>query len=776
MFSALSVGRRDADAWRGRPRAQLIWTVYGSLGVVLVAYIVSLIIRGPTHFSQLVDGWMVVAFELTAASLCITCGLIRQRDRTMPLVLGVALLSWTVGDLLLNFESLGGTIPSIPSPADAFYLAFYPLAYVGLVITVRREVRRMFPATWLDGAVAGLGAAAVCACFAFDSILHQVGGSPMGVATNLAFPIGDLLLLALVFGGSATFLGWPSPQWLLLGFSCAIVAVGDTFNLLQTSGSTSALGTVLNGVAWPTAILLISASMWLRPSPTTLWAVPRTPGFLLPGLGAVSALGILFVGTREQLGGIPLALAAATLITVGLRLTMSVRRLRALTDERQHQSVTDDLTELGNRRQLFSLFDAYFADRASTGALEQQLAFLFVDLDHFKEINDSFGHSAGDLLLRQLGPRLREALRSSDALVRLGGDEFGVVILNGEPDYAATVARRLLARLEEPFRLDNAVSVRISASIGIARAPSDASDGAGLLRCADLAMYRAKLRESNFEFYRKDIDDDGNRLQLVEELTHAVESGNFVLHYQPQLDLRTGEISSVEALIRWPHPRLGLVPPLDFLPLAEGAGLMNSLTEVVLDQALAQCAVWRLGGRTLGVSVNVSVSNLLHPEFVDMVHGRLSHHRVPASTLTLEITETSLIRDFAACQAVIATLRDLGIAVSIDDFGAGFTSLAYLGDLAASELKLDITFITRLTSQRAQDLALVRATIQLAHTLGLRVVAEGIEDGVTLDLLTGVGCDLAQGYFIGRPIPADQLATAVALDGHRLAIAELAAS
>jgi diguanylate cyclase (GGDEF)-like protein len=402
------------------------------------------------------------------------------------------------------------------------------------------------------------------------------------------------------------------------------------------------------------------------------------------------------------------------------------------------------------------LLDAYYTDRRDPSTPDTPLAFLFVDLDHFKEINDSFGHSAGDSLLRQLGPRLKGALRSTDVLVRVGGDELGVIITGGDAGYAVSVAERLLERLTAPFHLD-AVSVRISASIGIAVAPRDADDSAGLMRCADLAMYRAKLSGAPFEVYDSEIDDEGNRLRLVDELRVAVEAGEFALHYQPQLNLCTRTVSTVEALLRWPHPRLGLVPPLDFLPLAEEAGLMRALTTIVLDQALTQCAAWRASGHDLTVSVNISITNLLDAEFIDLVRGQLLSHQLPASFLILEITETTIVRDFERCKSVIAELRGLGIGVSVDDFGAGFTSLAYLGNLAVSELKLDRTFITGLGTGQATDAALVRATVDLGHALGLRVVAEGVEDNATLTVLTSMGCDLAQGFFIGRPVPADQL-------------------
>ena len=268
-------------------------------------------------------------------------------------------------------------------------------------------------------------------------------------------------------------------------------------------------------------------------------------------------------------------------------------------------------------------------------------------------------------------------------------------------------------------------------------------------------MYRAKLTHQPFEVYTASIDDGGNRLALVEELRAAVEGERLVLHYQPQVDLRNGEVIAAEALVRWPHERLGLIPPLEFLPLAEEAGLMGPLTRLVLDQAIAQCAAWRAAGSRLAMSVNVSSSNLLDPGFIEVVKATLRRHRVPAAALILEMTETTIIRDFAACQSVIEELRSLGMGVSIDDFGSGFTSLAYLGSLPITELKLDRTFIGGLSANgREQDLKLVRATIELGHALGLTVVAEGIETLATLELLALLGCDRAQGYFTGRPVPA----------------------
>ena len=727
--------------------------VYAALGILLVVYFVSLMARGPNQSMALVDGWGVAAFEVAASVLCIGRAL-SSRRRIVPLMLGFGILSWSIGDTVLTAESARGGAPPVPSLADLFWLGFYPLIYVALVLLTRKHLNRMGITTWLDGAVAGLGAAALCACFAFNTILHSVGGNATTVATDLAYPIGDGLLLMLAVGGTAIMPGRKNPQWLLLAGAIGMTAIGDTFNLFASSGSTSHLGTILNGIAWPCAILLISSAVWVRPLRTSPLAAGGTAGFLLPGLGACAGLSILLVNTLHQVTPVAIGLATATLITVGVRLALSVRGLRILTEKRHRQAITDELTGLGNRRHLFNLLDAFFADYADPETVDRRLSMLYVDLDHFKEINDSFGHSAGDEVLRQLGPRLISRLRDTDVLVRVGGDELAVLIMDTDTNYAAAVAQRLIAELDQPFELDR-LSVRVGASIGIATAPTDATDSIALLRCADLAMYRAKVGPSPCEVYRHDIDDDGNRLRLVDELRDALLRGHLDVHYQPQIDLITGKMSAMEALVRWPHPRLGLIPPLEFIPLAEEAGLMQSLTAFVLERAVQQCAAWHAAGEMWTISVNVSATNLLDAGFSESVMATLARHGVAAASLILEITETTIIRDFDLCKVVIEQLRNLGLGVSIDDFGAGVTSLAYLGSLAVSELKLDRSFLTRLaTGDTERNLALVRATIALGHKLNMRVVAEGIEDLEALNLLTAMGCDLAQGYFIGQPMSA----------------------
>jgi diguanylate cyclase (GGDEF)-like protein len=734
--------------------------VYWALGALLIAYVISLMLRNANQQWTWLDGWTVTGFELIASLLCIYKGVHNRAGRIVPLVLGFSLLSWTIGDFFLTVESLGGNTPSTPSTADAFYLCFYPLAYVATVLLMQRGLGRLSRPNWLDGVVAGLGAAALCAAFAFHSIMHLTGGSNLATATNMAYPVGDLLMLILVIGGTVLLSDRRTSQWYLLATGLVVIVIGDTFNLFSSSAIVTRYGNFgndFNAVAWPTAVFLMSMSVWLPAKLQDPLREQKTSGFMLPGLASAAGLFILVAGTLHGISRVALWLAVATLVTVGIRLGISARSLRILTEERHRQAHTDELTSLGNRRQLFHILDVFFAEQAIL-PVPREMAFLFVDLNSFKEINDSFGHPAGDELLRQLGPRLTRAVGGSGSVVRLGGDELAVVLMDADANEAVKVADRIIAEIEQPFVLHK-INATVGASIGIALVPSDASDGPGLLWCADVAMYRAKLGNQTYVFYDMDLDGGEDQASLRDELRVAIEKGEFVLHYQPQLDLRTEQVQAVEALVRWPHPKLGLVPPLTFLPLAREAGLMWPLTTWVLNEALAQCAKWRTEGRVMAVSVNVATTDLVETGFIALIEELLARYELPSEALVIEITEETVIHEFVRSQAVIQALRDMGVIVSIDDFGKGFTSLAYLSTLAVGELKLDRTFITALGADgKGRDLELVRATINLGHDMGLRVVAEGIEDIETLDLLSDLGCDMAQGYFISRPTPANRLA------------------
>ncbi len=752
-------GDRGRRHWFAMPDAgPAVRCVYALMAVLLVGYLISELLRRNAQSWPAVDDWGVAIFEIVGSALCIGRGFAGGKRapmaRTVPIVLGAGLLSWSLGDFLLPI--VGSSGQTAPVPVDVLYLGFYPLTYVGVMLRLHLRARRFTAETWLDGIIAGLGTAAVVSAFLFHSILKAAGGRADVVTTNLAFPIGDLLLLALVIGGSAILPGRRRLTWMLLAFGLAVNSLGDTANLFASGLGATHAGAVVDAVAWPTSIFLVSLSVWITTHASGPIVSERAPSFAFPAIACSTSMALLFVGSLEHISGAALVLALITLVAAGVRAGLSVRSLQRLTVDKYRQAVTDSLTTLANRRAVYELLGA-LEQEATTTDEHREVACLFVDLNRFKEVNDSFGHSVGDELLRQLGQRLQGILREGDMLARIGGDEFVVTLLNADSERGAIMAQRIGARLVEPFELGG-VRAQIGASIGIAVAPTDATAGADLLRCADLAMYRAKVAGLPFAIYNEELDGRGNRIGLVEDLRVAISERSLELHYQPQIECSSGVIVGLEALVRWNHPRLGKVPPLEFLPLAEDAELMDPLTELVLDMALAQCARWRDDGLHLTVSVNLSSTNLHNACLPKLVSAALARHGVEPDALVLEVTETTAITDFNRSQQTIRLLRDLGLVVSVDDFGAGFTSLAYLSSLAVNELKLDRSFIHGLVSSPdARTQALVRSTIELAHSLGLRVVAEGIEDHDCLALLTELGADLAQGYLISRPLPAAEL-------------------
>jgi diguanylate cyclase (GGDEF)-like protein len=731
-----------------------VWLVYLTLGILLMGFLALLIAEPSESRSTVISGWGVDLFEGITGALCILSGVRRRFGRTVPILLGIALMCWALGDTVSTIESLGRATPLSPSLAGAFYLAYFPFAYVALVIFVRGETRHVGSPNWLDGAVAGLGASSVCAAFAFRWLEHSTRTTGWSLAVDIAYPVGDMLLLALVVGASAVMSGRRRLPWLMVVGGIIVNVIGDSSNVLPTSFTGSSVGMFANVIAWPVSNYVTSMAMWLRPAVGNPLTLRRPPDFLLPGLAAAAGLTVMFVDTTTDINVVAKSLAAATLLLVVVRAAISVQVLRAQTQERQRLALTDHLTGLPNRRRLFDALEAFFEEPEET---RLKLAFLFIDLDGFKQINDSFGHPAGDDILRRVGHRLSQSLRPSDLLARLGGDEFAVILPGNELTEAVEVATHLAAALRQPFAID-AVNAHIGMSIGIAIAPDHATDPHSLMRRADGAMYRVKLGGETIAAYDPSLDD-GDRLRRADELSTAIDTDQLVLHYQPQLDLCSGIITKVEALVRWRHPTLGMVPPLSFLPLAEEAGMMPKVTRWVLSTALHQCRCWRAQGTPVRVAVNVSTSDLVDPGFPALVSSLLAQESVPAEALMIEITETSVIERFEQVKGVVGRLHALGIEVAIDDFGAGFTSLAYLNSLAVAELKLDRQFIIPMVGGgTSRDTELVRATIELGHALGLKVIAEGVENQATLRRLREFGCDLAQGYEIGRPMPAAELA------------------
>jgi len=424
------------------------------------------------------------------------------------------------------------------------------------------------------------------------------------------------------------------------------------------------------------------------------------------------------------------------------------RRLR-------HQASHDELTGLANRA---LLLDRITHAIKRTSESNSSLSLLVVDLDHFNQINDAFGTEAGDVVLRNVAEALGDVVRPTDIVARIGSDEFAVLLADVQEPEAATAeaAARILKRLAEPIDIEG-LSISVEASVGAAIGPGPAHEGAQLVQRAETALGRAKhsLLRSSIDDLRHDRSDN-QRLAVVAELRQAIDHGRLRLYYQPKADLRSGRVVGVEALVRWDHPQRGLVAPDDFVPLAERTGLIRPLTSFVLQEAISQLSAWRDAGRQLVMSVNLGAANLTDPDLPGEISKLLFKHGVPARALALEITEGHVMSDVTRTIEVVSELSRLGVELSVDDFGTGYSSLSKLRALPLAEIKLDKTFVLNMTRER-DDATIVRSSIELAHNLGLRVVAEGIETRQVADELQRLGCDVGQGYWLSRPQPAQMM-------------------
>ena len=430
----------------------------------------------------------------------------------------------------------------------------------------------------------------------------------------------------------------------------------------------------------------------------------------------------------------------------------------------EHAARHDPLTGLPNR----TAFRETVEDTLKSDA--QSSCLLLVDLDRFKEVNDTLGHRYGDLLLQQVAERFREQLGPGDQIARLGGDEFAIFSHGRDRDSSLALAQSIATALRSAFELEH-IEVDAQASVGIALYPEDATDVETLVQKADVAMYRAKGGHVDFALYDERHDHNSPaRLALTAALRTAVETEGLIVWYQPVLDLNTGDVLSVEALVRWQHPELGLLTPASFLEIAELTNLIKPLTQRVLDTSLAQVAKWRDQDIDIVVAVNVSTRVLVDENFPRLVVESLHNAGVPANRLKLEITESTLIADPVTARAVLRELDRLGIEISIDDFGTGYSSLAYLADLPVSEIKIDQSFVSRMAAGSSETI-IVSSTIDLAHHLGLRAIAEGVEDGTLLPELKELGCDGVQGYEISKPLAAGD-ATRWLTDHNQLAAVE----
>ena len=434
-------------------------------------------------------------------------------------------------------------------------------------------------------------------------------------------------------------------------------------------------------------------------------------------------------------------------------LRRATRQIDSHMEEIEHQALHDSLTGLPNRVLFHDRIETALANARRTGG---RAAVLLLDLDGFKEINDALGHASGDQLLRELAVRLRGTLRDTDTIARLGGDEFGVVMPAGSADDVLETATRIHVAVDEPFEIGG-LSLDVKTSVGGVLYPDDASDADTLVRFADVAMYAAKRNRTRIELYNPAADVSSREsLSLGSELRRALEAGDIVAHYQPKVEVSSGRVVGAEALVRWDHPERGIVLPSQFLPVVQKAGLMGSLTALVLQGAAAEAAAWSRDGLDLGVAVNVDVDALLDPAFPRRVAEVLEETGLAPELLTIELTETSLMADPVRAGYVARELSSVGVRLSIDDFGTGYSSLGYLTALPLAELKIDRSFVGRMT-ESPMDMVIVRTILDLGSNLDLSVVAEGIESTKAREMLEELGCGLAQGYEFGSPMSAGRL-------------------
>ena len=727
------------DTRKRRWAVKLMW-------LLLALNLVGLLFHGE-GFNLLVDGILGTAAQWAPAAVCWLA--VRRSQNRLPFVLIALSVTAFAGGTTYYMVALAGedTLP-FPSLADVGFLLFYPFALGGMILFRLTQARPRTVPDVLDGAVGTLGAAAVLAVM-FEPLLTPASDdSGLETVVALSYPLLDLLTLAVTAGVITVAGGNVRQRGSLLLLGLAAFSIADVIYAFRLANETYYVGTWLDA-GWTVGLCLIAA--WADASSrSTEPAPPQYQGnLIIPAVALTAAVGVLVVGTRIPVSGLAVALAGATLLAVGVRTQLAFRQLTALA-EAQRQSRTDDLTGLPNRRAFYK--DA--THRLGTPPVRSR-ALLLLDVDRFKDVNDSLGHDAGDRLLSQMGERLAACLRSEDLIARMGGDEFAVLLGDLNQHDAVRVAEKLRRAAADPFMLEG-IELQTNVSVGIATAPHQGRNLRILMRKADMAMYKAKKSQTGYHLWASVDDEHGDRkLKTLQELRTAVKQDQWVLHYQPKVDLATGEVAGVEALVRWNHPTRGLLMPAAFLHLVEESGLMNELTNQVLERALDQLGQWRSDHCGLTMAVNLSASAFIDARLPERITAMMDDRDLPPGILNLEITEDVMMPERGHARNVIARLRAVGIQVAIDDFGAGHSSIAYLRDLGIDELKLDRSFVTPMTEDPGAA-ALVASIIQLVHGLGLRVVAEGVENRETFELLRELGCDQGQGFFFSKPLPAHE--------------------
>lgn len=664
--------------------------------------------------------------------------------RTTLLLLLAALATWSLGSISVNAARVG-TKPEFPAPGEWLFL----ISYLGMVGYLLRDVdrRQSRPARgWLDIVIICGGTACLASLLLVTPIRLVSDQEGFTLLLAVIYPLADLVLALVVLGQTLMQVRMDRRKSWMIGTAFVLLMCADSGLALQGSAGTYDFGD-LSYALWGGGFSLLVAAA-CRPQQAVIRAVPKVAGTrILVGAGLV-ALAELTIRPDEALAFFTLPPAVLTLTAVAARLALALRDANRA-NEAFALSQTDDLTMLPNRRAVRAWLTDGLADRTP-------LALMLLDLDGFKEINDSLGHRAGDTVLKLVGVRMGEAVDAKSRVARLGGDEFAIILETIDEIELMETAHGVLRELAKPILVDG-IEISPAGSIGVTVALPGDKDSGDILRRADVAMYQAKNSGLGAALYDAALDEfSRSRLALAEELRKGLTDGQIEVWYQPQIDAATMQVSGLEALVRWRHPTQGLISPVSFLPAARRAGLMGQLSEVVAHQAIQDTQTRWSADIDLRVAINCAPPELLGPTFLPYLYAAIAKWEVPADRLVLEVTEDSFLADPQNTRDVLLKLRSHGVQVSIDDYGTGFSSLAYLRNLPVQELKIDRTLIGNVATDD-RTWMIVASTIQLAHALGMRIVAEGVENAADLDSLVGMGIDMLQGYHQSRPMPAPEI-------------------
>ena len=720
-----------------------VWTVFG-LGVlvgVLVEFVDLTRVR-----QELVVLFLGVFFALVVARVA-AAALAFPSRRTALVSLAVGLCFWAAGSaIVLNSgDPLAAT--RFPSPGELLFLT----SYLGIATFLLLDVagRRSHAGTiWLETAVVCGGAACVAGLLLMPVAAQFAAAGTDGTAVLVAllYPVIDLLLATIVVGQAVLRLREVSRPTVFLGAGFVALAVADSSLALNLNNATYVSNVVID-MLYGAAFALVSAGACARRPDLAVLQERRQRAGVLMGAASIAliALAVRPTGVTAWYITVP---AVVTLVAAGYRLVLALRDAQGAADALR-LSRTDELTGLPNRRAVLQDLDTAMQDG-------RPLALMLLDLDGFKDINDSLGHAAGDAVLGVAADRVRRFVSPGVSVARLGGDEFAVMVRDADPLALLEMAQRLRDDLLEPVRVEG-LELAIRASIGITVKGEGDARATDLLRRSDVAMFEAKASRAGTLLY--DASRDGfsrQRLRLAEDLRRGIAEDQLVVWYQPQVDAVTHEVSGVEALVRWQHPTEGLLLPLHFLPDARRSGLMLALSEAVAHQVVGDARRWLDSGFSFRVSMNCAPPELLGGSLLPRLFDALENARLPAESLLVEVTEDSFLSDPERAREHLLDIRAHGVQVAIDDYGTGFSSLAYLRDLPVQELKMDRSFVsTILTDRRSR--VIVDSTKQMAHAMGLRVVAEGVEDSQTAAELMGMGIDVLQGHHVSPPMAASEI-------------------